>query len=152
MNLNKIAQLGRYTAQKQSSFMGDVLNSMKPYAGSLAGAGAGLAYGATRPDEYSVPAAIDSLSEEDAAHLRAKVQELNISNKLMDMAGSAGTGASLGFLAQVLYNQMRKKTAKDKKRRWPKSQGSLDDIVGHADDANSSDPDDGDDSSGDIGD
>ena len=37
--------------------------------------------------------------------------------------------------------------------RWPKSKGSLDDIVGHADDANSSDPDDGDDdSSGDIGD
>ena len=36
--------------------------------------------------------------------------------------------------------------------RWPKSKGSLDDIVGHADDANSSDPDDGDDTDGDIGD
>lgn len=44
------------------------------------------------------------------------------------------------------------KAAVAKERRWPKSRGSLDDIVGHADDANSSDPDDGDDTDGDIGD
>ena len=54
------------------------------------------------------------------------------------------------------------KAAAAKERRWPKSRGSLDDIVGHADDSPNGPNDDsddtgdagdaGDDSGGDIGD
>ena len=56
--------------------------------------------------------------------------------------------AQLGRLAAQAV-----KAAQDAdERKWPKSKGSLDDIVGHADDANSSDPGDGDDISGDISD
>jgi hypothetical protein len=62
----------------------------------------------------------------------------------------------MSIIAQLGRLAAQEVKAADDDDRWPKSKGSLDDIVGHADDSpngpNDDSDDSGDDSSGDIGD